>query len=613
MDLPCRRMHRLFLIQELIALICEHVQNDNINVGARGKTLASLARTSKNFHDVAINALWSNLNGLAPLLNMLASDLTYTPQASLPGWMHPRTLVLPRPLKKAEWDKLRSRARRVKHLRVTDPSQPVHVSVIRTLSNPPTTSPLFPNLRSIFWNDDRPETFSFIRMLSGPRVTSVSINIEIHPTGNSIDNRWDTTELSILTSLPYICPNVTQVSLPTNTFVNGVPFISEVLCAWSKLKDINCGALDATALVHLAEQPTLRKLAFTLPNSRAWLDSLPSWAFSSVRDFQIQAANLSSLVAFIDRIGGSPASMQMQLSSNPPPGTVSSIFTALGRFQLQDVSLRLDNRSHPPGPVVVTPNAPTPFPFPYLVHPNLIHPGHPLAPYYHPQMFGIPPQAIANGAHIVPQPTATHLPSSSTFHTLTSRDLAPLTFFDSLGRIDINVDYAISLNDDDLKSLVTSWPHLYYFSLNNVSGWRIKSGVTHIGLLAMLELCPDLQTLYIALNTDAFREVPSDRPGEGVENRSLQTLGLIDSTVDSGKTVVVAAFLSDIFPNLTDIAAWDSATMSQRPNAVVYSERWKHVCEIVQGIKKVRQQERRWQQLDEGQRLGHSEGLYLQN
>lgn len=78
MNLSCTRNHRLFLIQELLALICEHVDNDQSNV--RGRTLASLARTSKVFHYVATSALWSNLNGLAPLLEMLAPDLIFSGQ-----------------------------------------------------------------------------------------------------------------------------------------------------------------------------------------------------------------------------------------------------------------------------------------------------------------------------------------------------------------------------------------------------------------------------------------------------------------------------------------------------------------------------------------------------
>ena len=419
-----------------------------------------------------------------------------------------------------------------------------------------------------------------------------------------------------MTSLPYIYPNVKRVSLPYSVtqvsppfdvtqlslqFVDGVPFISEALCAWGKLTEISCGGLDATALVHLGGQTTLRKLSFSLPNSKACLDSLPFRAFASVRDFEIHAVTLPCLIAFITRVGGSPASMRMEVDTNPSPSAVSSLFTALGQFQLRDLSLRLVNQS----PLVMAvQNAPPILPFPFLnlhtPHPILLHhPNHHPTPAVH----LVPP---THGSHIFLNQVAASQPTlpSTTFHVLTARDFAPLTFFENLGRININVDHAICLDDGDIKSLVSSWPHLHSFSLNDVTGWRVKSNITHFGLIAMLELCPHLQTLCIALNTDALKEVPQDRLGQGIENTLLQKLGLADSAIETHKTVIVAAFLSDIFPNLTGILAWDSVEMMQRSNkATVYGERWTQVCEMVKAINNVRKQERRWQQEngDEGE------------
>ncbi|KAG1732495.1 hypothetical protein EDB19DRAFT_1831317 [Suillus lakei] len=459
------RMHRLFLIQELLCIICEHVRNDPTGSITAGRTLASLARTSKVFHHVATSALWSRLDGLTPLLRPLASDLTF---AAADTTARPQpALVLQRPLRIAEWEIFRGLARRVEHLCVHDPAWPVDVSIVLSLCHPPTKSPLFPNLKSILWNDERAETFSFIRTLSGPTVTSLAISI----TNDS--RKWHIPELGILASLPYLCPNVTEVTLPTNAFCTTFSSISEALCAWNHLTKIKCGAIEGAALAHLAKQPALRKLSFNMLNNMGLgLDlSLPSGAFSCVRDFEIHTANLSFLDAFLNRLGGSPASLHVLVDTNPPPTSITSLFTTLRRFsntQLRDLSLRLMT---PPSPRVMP---------------------------------------------------------------------------------------------------VSAWPHLYSFSLNDTAGWRVKSGITQIGLIAMLDCCPNLQKLCIALNTNAFIEVPSDR--EGIENTAVQTLGLADSLIEARATVAVAAFLSDIFPNLTTIVAWDS----------------------VHGMNKVRAQERKW-------------------
>lgn len=209
---------------------------------------------------------------------------------------------------------------------------------------------------------------------------------------------------------------------------------------------------------------------------------------------------------------------------------------------------------------------------------------------------GYQPPLAPNGFHVLPLGGVSTSGGISTSglacHTFTLGDFIPLTCFESLGRIDIDINHSIHLDDDDLRSLVSAWPHLYSFSLNDTAGWRTKSGITQIGLITMLDCCPELQKLCIALNTDAFIEVPSDR--EGIENTAIRTIGLADSLIEACATVAVAAFLSDIFPNLTTIIAWDSVVMSRRLNAGIYAERWKHVSEQVHGMNKVRAQERKW-------------------
>lgn len=495
--------------------------------------------------------------------------------------------MLRRPLKMAEWGILRGLARRVEHLCVHDPARPVDVSIVLSLCHPPTNSPLFPSLKSINWNDERTETFSFIRTLAGPTVTSLVISI----TNDS--RKWHIPELGILASLPYVCPNVTEVTLPTNAFCKDFPSLSlsETLCAWNNLKEIRCGVIEGTALAHLAKQPALRKLSFNMLNV-GLASSLPSGAFSCVRDFEIHVANMSFLDTFINRLGGSPASMHVQVNINPPPTSITSLFTTLRRFtstQLQDLSLRL---IIPPGPRVMPVH-----PLQVVAHPQppanvggWIPP--PINMISYPVALGNYPPLPTNGFHSFPLGSISTGVPPPACHTLTLRDFMPLTCFKSLGRIDISVNHSIHLDDNDLRSLVSAWPHLYSLSLNDTAGWRVKSGITQIGLIAMLDCCPDLQKLCIALNTDAFIEVPSDR--EGIENTALRTLGLADSLIEARATVAVAAFLSDIFPNLTTIVAWDSVVMSRRHNAGIYADRWMQVSAQVHGMNKVRAQERKW-------------------
>lgn len=69
-------MHRLFLVHELFMIIWEHLYDEDDIPGASKVVLARLARTCKTFHAVALNALWSNLDGIAPLIQCLPAEVT---------------------------------------------------------------------------------------------------------------------------------------------------------------------------------------------------------------------------------------------------------------------------------------------------------------------------------------------------------------------------------------------------------------------------------------------------------------------------------------------------------------------------------------------------------
>lgn len=54
----------------MATLICGHLRKDRDT-----QTLASLARTAKIFLEPALDALWSRIPGIGPLLRLLPSDL----------------------------------------------------------------------------------------------------------------------------------------------------------------------------------------------------------------------------------------------------------------------------------------------------------------------------------------------------------------------------------------------------------------------------------------------------------------------------------------------------------------------------------------------------------
>jgi len=119
-----------------------------------------------------------------------------------------------------------------------------------------------------------------------------------------------------------------------------------------------------------------------------------------------------------------------------------------------------------------------------------------------------------------PPPTDDPFDDAS-FHTgIYGNILMPLAQFRSIETLIIDVMCKVQLTDGNLSSLVSAWPHLRTFSLNNMHGWT-NFDITQVGLLRMLECCPSLETLCIAINTNAFTQVPLDRPGRGVQNTNI--------------------------------------------------------------------------------------------
>ncbi|KAG1864843.1 hypothetical protein F4604DRAFT_1905302 [Suillus subluteus] len=542
-------MHRLFLVHELLMIICEHLYDEDDIPNASKKALARLARTCKAFHAVALNALWSNLDGVAPLIQCLSAEVTRL------CWRLPlgtAVVGIERAPRKAEWDIIQGYASRVRRLRVLNPLRPVEPSIILTLSRPPTTSPLFPNLRSLVWNDSRPQTMGFLKTLCGPLLASLTLDCS--STGTA---RWNAAASPILTAVPVICPAVKVITLPSGS---PCPPISNMLLAWSHLEEVTCGEIDTVIFRHLAKQTYLRKLAFTLSQSisQSLTDHPPSpQTFSRLRELEVHAPELPSLIEFMQKLEIHPTSIRGQVDAGPTPCDMGAFFAFLTEHYVgvkpQKVSLQS---------------------LPSIRMPSAAQP--PLLP-----------------------PTGNQFNGRSSHTGIHGNDFMPLTQFGSINTLIIDVNCSIHLADDDLASLASAWPHLRTFSVNKTHGWVVKSDISQIGLLKVLQCCPRLQILCIAIDTDTFTEVPLDRPGGGVQNMNIRTIDFADSVIQPRATTVVAAFLSDVFPRLNEVTAWKSDRMRSRRDAnstspTVYAIHWEGVSQQVKGMIRIRQQERRW-------------------
>ncbi|KAH7921197.1 hypothetical protein BV22DRAFT_1198366 [Leucogyrophana mollusca] len=161
--------------------------------------------------------------------------------------------------------------------------------------------------------------------------------------------------------------------------------------------------------------------------------------------------------------------------------------------------------------------------------------------------------------------------------------LRPLSAFKNLTSLVIRTTRSLLLNDDNLKELALAWPRLENLQLVSSHSWRVQPSITLPGLLPLLEHCPRLASLAILVDTTTTPAKASQLPGKGIRNTLLTEINVDRSRISS--PVFVAAFLSDILPNLRRIRAIRAITRG-RP--------WREVERMLSAFAMVRNQERTW-------------------
>ncbi|KAF8844219.1 hypothetical protein BDN67DRAFT_895519 [Paxillus ammoniavirescens] len=174
---------------------------------------------------------------------------------------------------------------------------------------------------------------------------------------------------------------------------------------------------------------------------------------------------------------------------------------------------------------------------------------------------------------------------------LTSGDLLLLACFSNLVSVNLDTAYIVNLGDDDMLALGAAWPNIRHLSINEQRGWRTTSGLTPQGLVRLLQQCKLLRKLCVVIDTSDFSAIPLDRHGPVLSSTCINVL---DSAIAPDSVTALAAFLSDVYPFLKTITAWDTCVMSKRPDAAGYKKLWNKVQVLAAEMVVVRTQERRW-------------------
>ncbi|KAF8550083.1 hypothetical protein OG21DRAFT_1514510 [Imleria badia] len=235
-------MHHALEIQEILLNIFGHCYSANRWRDATSD-LASLARTCRAFKEPALDLLWEHMVNLSPLVQCLA-DVSHQ--------LIPDEYSFTRSLTRIEWDILRSYTRRIRSIQQIE--RGLDWESVTTFLNPPTTVPLFPNLRTLHCE----YTEKTMHLLHLPLPSLVFLHVEFE-NPRLFQNS--------LKAFPNFSPNIRTLCIgmrPQEATVSKIE--PNYFCRWQNLCTAFCPSvvLDADTLVHLSSIPALTQLTFTL-------------------------------------------------------------------------------------------------------------------------------------------------------------------------------------------------------------------------------------------------------------------------------------------------------------------------------------------------------------
>lgn len=484
---------------------------------------------ARAFKEPALDALWRRLDeSIWPLVQCLPEDAwevrseRYSEIVSDISLCDIHELLkeplqhLRRPLSAKDLRIMQGYARRVRSIghHGAFTHRDVNVDVYRAISLVAPTTPLFPNLRRFDWTDTREEVFPFIRLfLGGSFITDIRIIIRGE-------------EVSKLSLLPFIetsYPHIKKANFITDdqsgSMVNAM---SDLICGWDRVEELDCESISGQALAHLAHLSTLHSLRITLPShfpelEAELLTSNPPPLFSSLRSCSFGTQTLTSVNRLISRLSSLQLDSVSLFPVLPTPASdwqrlFEELHAKASHSSLQALTICED-----------------------YSNPN-----------------GLPGNFIA-----------------------TIKTIKPLLQFSNLMTVSLEPLAVLDLDDRDLEEISKAWPRLRHLDLSPSNGHKRPYAITLAGLVPLLRNCPDLS--YLGIVIDATHVEPVD---PAVQNLHIEEMNLGESEIDDPHAI--APILHSMMPNLEEIYAWDEDHMRSRPHARRYRRRWASVSRLLE-------------------------------
>jgi hypothetical protein len=394
---------------------------------------------------------------------------------------------------------------------------------------------------TIRWTPQADVEYPHIRLFLSPYTQSLALDI----TGKSDPGTSVNMRLSLLPQLVSVCPHISHLTLCNKYGLNGPQRqeIEDALSAirqWSSLRSLEMGGLPDLSTLCVAKFPVLRKLVVGNPHETTgeWLTSgellaMRAKGFIKLEHLDIRFSTIEFLARVFSCMSGTPLrTLRLEFGRDPERNQLLELFMAIRRG---------------------------------IAHSSLKH------------------------LHISYDRSRTELVQED--RSIAFAELSPLLAFTYLSEVSIAINYEICIGAEDLQVMALKWPHLQtleFISLRPSEYWpqiTIKDVVRHF---------PSVENLTISFDASEVC-FNAERPGDGVRNEKIRTLGVLRSPIDEPGNV--AAFLSDIIPNLRSIDVFQYEEDDVPNNFEELERKWKEAERYVALFSLVRAQERMGQSL----------------
>ncbi|KAF8550074.1 hypothetical protein OG21DRAFT_1514495 [Imleria badia] len=158
-------------------------------------------------------------------------------------------------------------------------------------------------------------------------------------------------------------------------------------------------------------------------------------------------------------------------------------------------------------------------------------------------------------------------------------DLWQCTAFSSLRHLQLDIEWNVGLADSELLALTSAWPHLEHLSINVDLGWNTPGGITPNGLLQLLQKCPSLNDIALAIDTRGYTELPSSGllASLGLTLPRTIYLNVLDSIIEAESVPAIAAFFACTPRSQFCFHAWLGRELVKPPGWKAYGCRWMDV------------------------------------